>query len=369
MYFDFEGRHFDTPTIESALTWRDQLLLSIIAHAVAVVLVLLVPRLPFVAEAAARRAERLAELAQLQAEQQMALLDERDEPTFVFIEPLVELEATEPPQPNAVPSDRDRIAMSPERAEDPSNDLAFADGNSPEFVVREDLDDGPDEAEAAALDGLDAESGTEAEVPEEQLAEETAGQDEELDQVAEVADEPGRPTEFDESGRSVVADSSLTLPGTGPGDPDSPSERTDDIEDDGLLTRAMENLRRSVDEQTFLNRAGDPSRYGPWIQFDSKGVEFGPWIRRFAAQIRRNWFVPYAAMTMHGHVVLTFYVHRDGTISELQVVRPSGVDAFNNAAFNALLSSNPTQNLPEEYPDDRAFFTVTFFYNESPPLQ
>jgi len=25
--------------------------------------------------------------------------------------------------------------------------------------------------------------------------------------------------------------------------------------------------------------------------------------------------------------------------------------------------------LPPEYPSDRAFFTVTFYYNEAPPLQ
>jgi hypothetical protein len=42
------------------------------------------------------------------------------------------------------------------------------------------------------------------------------------------------------------------------------------------------------------------------------------------------------------------------------------VDSFNLAARNALLASNPTEPLPPEYPDDRAFFTVTFFYTESP---
>ena len=34
--------------------------------------------------------------------------------------------------------------------------------------------------------------------------------------------------------------------------------------------------------------------------------------------------------------------------------------------MNALLASNPTEPLPPEYPDDKAFFTVTFYYNESP---
>jgi TonB family protein len=71
-------------------------------------------------------------------------------------------------------------------------------------------------------------------------------------------------------------------------------------------------------------------------------------------------------MSMKGHVVITFNVHKDGSVSDLSVVGPSSIDAFNNAAFGALSASNPTQPLPPEYPSDKAFFTVTFFYNESP---
>ena len=39
---------------------------------------------------------------------------------------------------------------------------------------------------------------------------------------------------------------------------------------------------------------------------------------------------------------------------------------INNAAFGALAGSNPTQPLPPEYPSEKAFFTVTFYYNETP---
>ena len=85
------------------------------------------------------------------------------------------------------------------------------------------------------------------------------------------------------------------------------------------------------------------------------------------AQIYRNWFVPYAAMTMSGHVVLTFNVHKDGALTDLTVQRPSTVDAFTNSAFNAMRGSDPTFPLPEEYPDDQAFFTVTFYFNDRPP--
>jgi TonB family protein len=69
---------------------------------------------------------------------------------------------------------------------------------------------------------------------------------------------------------------------------------------------------------------------------------------------------------MRGHVMITFNVHKDGRITDLTVLKPSAIEAFTNAAFNALLSSNPTQPLPPEYPDDKAFFTVTFYYNEVP---
>ena len=49
------------------------------------------------------------------------------------------------------------------------------------------------------------------------------------------------------------------------------------------------------------------------------------------------------------------------------LVQPSSIDAFNNAAVNAIRGSNPTQSLPPEYPDENALFTVTFYYNETPP--
>jgi TonB family protein len=133
----------------------------------------------------------------------------------------------------------------------------------------------------------------------------------------------------------------------------------------GSLGEALKNLQKYVQQDTFNNQRGNVQDLGP-LQFDTKGVEFGPWIRRFVAQVRRNWFIPYAAMTMRGHVVLTFNVHRSGALTDVQIIEPSPIESFNIAAKNALLASNPTQPLPPEYPDDKAFFTVTFYYNESP---
>ena len=101
-----------------------------------------------------------------------------------------------------------------------------------------------------------------------------------------------------------------------------------------MLAEAIRNVQKYAGSETFHNpQGGAPDENFPSIQFDAKGVEFGPWLRRFIAQIRRNWFIPYAAMTMKGHVVVTFYVHKDGRITDLQVMKPSSVDAFTNSAL------------------------------------
>jgi TonB family protein len=134
----------------------------------------------------------------------------------------------------------------------------------------------------------------------------------------------------------------------------------------GSLGEALRDLQRYVQNETFDNPRGGDDRPGATIQFDTKGVEFGPWLRRFVAQVRRNWFVPQAAMVLSGHVVLQFNIHRDGSITDIAVLQPSSVDAFTNAAYGAIVTSNPTAPLPPEYPSDQALFTVTFYYNEEP---
>jgi len=132
----------------------------------------------------------------------------------------------------------------------------------------------------------------------------------------------------------------------------------------GNLGQSLKNLQQYLQNQNFDNQQGGNTDTNAAIQFDSKGVDFGSWLRRFEAQVRRNWFIPQSAMMLSGHVVLTFYVHKNGAISDLQVLAPSNVTSFNSSSFNALKLSNPTIPLPAEYPDEKAFFTVTFLYNE-----
>jgi outer membrane biosynthesis protein TonB len=276
----------------------------------------------------------LAGMTEAEIAQQVELRRQRERDAaerFVFVAPREDIEApTPPPTPNL--SDKNRMAQAPERSPNPTNPMPYSRGNTPERVETPGSPAPPPPQPADAGDG---------------------GRDQRQNQQAQ----PGQ------DGNQGA--SALILPGQPEAAPKGSSGRPGGLH--GTIGEALRNLQRYTQGERFDNPQGGAGAFGPAIQFDTKGVEFGPWVRRFIAQIKRNWFIPYAAMAMKGHVVITFYVHKDGTISQLAVPGPCSVDAFNNAAYNALVTSNPTYPLPAEYPSDRAFFTVTFYYNEVPP--
>jgi TonB family protein len=317
MYFDFEDGHPPIDPLPSALSRREGVLLAIIAHLLAVIAVLVIPELPWV-----QQLVRAAEVARVEPVQPR----EPERRRFILVQPRVDLQALRPP-PKAPLSDLDRQAAAPRLEQNPGNRQPRSLGNSPEYVER-----------------------TAPPAPGRGAGERSTGT-------------------RDENGAQAQDDAAMRLPDSeavtavNRNEAAGPPTAAGGL---GSLREALQNIDRYTERQQFHNPDGGGA-YGPWIQFDSKGVEFGPWIRRFVAQVKRNWFVPYAAMSLKGHVVITFNVHRNGALTDLTVVSPSGVDAFNHAAFNALVLSNPTQPLPAEYPDAKAFFTVTFFYNETPP--
>jgi TonB family protein len=306
MYFDFEDRYTDYTPVGGAIRRWDGVLISIGVHAVVLLLGLFAPALPLFSP-------------EPEVEAAAPPPEPRERPQFVFVQPRLDREA-ERPRERVEASDQNRIASAERPAPVPSNPLPYARGNSAERVEA-----APEER--ARGEGPEPEPTTEPPTPD--IVQRT-------------------PSPLPQQRAEVPA------PVTRPRPPQG-----------GSLGEALRNLQKYVDQESFNNDKGQAQNLGP-LQFDTKGVEFGPWIRRFVAQVRRNWFVPMAAMSLRGHVVLTFYVHRNGALTDVQVIKPSAVESFNIAARNALLASNPTQPLPPEYPDDKAFFTVTFYYNESP---
>jgi hypothetical protein len=227
-----------------------------------------------------------------------AQMQAQESPRFVFVQPRIDLKALKPPE-RAPASDADRQAQTRQRPPTATNPLPFAKGNSTDRTEES-------QREVARGDQVPQQQPTLQPQPESQEA--------------------------------------RVLPPSDEGYLRPPPQTTPQPRPAGSLGEALRNLQQYVQKQTFDNPQGGLNQPGAAIQFDTKGVEFGPWLRRFIAQVRRNWFIPQAAMTFHGHVVMQFNIHKDGTIT----------------------GSSPTEPLPPEYPTDQAFFTVTFYYNEDP---
>jgi TonB family protein len=309
IHFDFEERYQDEHVVGSAISRREGLIYAVVVHALLLAAFIFGPELGlFQPSPEEIEAQRL--------EQQRQLEQERNR-TFVFVQPKLDMPARQAP-PRAELSDIDRRAQTRERAPTPQNPLPFSRGNSAERT--------------------ESEEGERAKGPE-----------------TPEPPQPEQPKPEPPIARNLPqAPTGLQRP------PDSERPKG------GSLGDALKNLQRYVQNQTFNNPQGGNQDQGQQIQFDTKGVEFGPWLRRFVAQVRRNWFVPQAAMTFHGSVVLQFNIHKTGAITDVQIVRPSEIESFTRAAVNAIQGSNPTEPLPPEYPDEKALFTVTFYYNEQP---
>ena len=320
MYFNFDDNRPDTPRIPQPLSRREVVLLTINLHAFLVIAILLGPRIPWVRAMIERQQQEIAEQQRLAQEQQ------QERARFVFMQPRLDRTSPKPP-PIAELSDLDRRARTVERAPNPDNPLPFSRGNSPERM--------------------------EAEPP-------------------PTRRPAPQPAPAPQNGNSDAAKPPLTLPDAPsayarPSDASRQPERGPAV---GVIADAIRNVRRYAQQENFGNlRGGQAQDHGESIQFDSKGVEFGPWLARFVAQVRSNWMIPQAAMSMRGHVAITFFVHKDGRITDVSVAKPSTVDAFTLSGRNAILTSNPTIPLPAEYPDERCYFTVTFYFNERPPGQ
>ena len=105
------------------------------------------------------------------------------------------------------------------------------------------------------------------------------------------------------------------------------------------------------------------------FEFDAKGVDFGPWLRRFVTRVKRDWLVPAADVSKQGHVVVRFNIEKNGVIRDVIIVEPSEVEAFNQSVIAVLRKTSPTEPLPPEYPVDPMTMTATFYFNETPPKQ
>jgi TonB family protein len=116
-----------------------------------------------------------------------------------------------------------------------------------------------------------------------------------------------------------------------------------------------------------LNLPPSPGRQASRLELlsDPKGVDFRPYLLQVLASVRRNWFAVYpesARMGLRGKVETQFVIAKDGSVPKLVIVLHS-IPALERAAVAGIDASHPFPPFPADYSGDRIVLKLTFSYN------
>ena len=116
----------------------------------------------------------------------------------------------------------------------------------------------------------------------------------------------------------------------------------------------------------FDNPSGGLSGPLGGLSFDTPGFDWGPYARKIYWIIWTNWtrgWPPAAWAGLKGIVTVHFTIWKDGHISDITVLDPSGTPAFDTCASLALEASSPLPALPEDFPKESEGITARFLNN------
>ena len=126
IHFDFNERYQDEAVVGSAISRREGVLMSVVFHGALLALLIFAPQWPVFQPSP-------EDVAQAEEQRLLAEQRERENRTFVFVKPRVDLEAEKPPA-RAELADKDRVARAPQVAPNPTNPMPFSRGDSNERV-------------------------------------------------------------------------------------------------------------------------------------------------------------------------------------------------------------------------------------------
>ena len=296
---------------------------------------------------------------------------EEPEPLDALVEPpvpvpLPEEAVPEAPEAAPAPPPAEELVIPEAQIAVPStgfqNDLPFSEGEDEEFYIDHEMGD-----ELSAED----DASTSADEPE--LPAEIPATEEAADAAGEPALEvPGSAAEearlrFDaDAFRRLINDPAADVRRLGDELAMREARAQAEAEAERRSQGAPTDIWRFLEGKRFRNPEGGlVSNRNNTLYYDDRGANLVPWISRLIAEVRRNWYIPYAASYDRGHVAIAISVLRSGEIAWLQVVVPSGVPGFDNAAVGALRGAQLLP-LPDDYPGADFEIMLVFWYNEQP---
>jgi protein TonB len=82
-------------------------------------------------------------------------------------------------------------------------------------------------------------------------------------------------------------------------------------------------------------------------RFDQPDFNYSYYVERMLVTIGMNWFKPAESVPISP--MIRFRIERDGTVSDAQVERSSGLPFVDRAALRAVIASSPLPPLPQEF--------------------
>jgi len=121
------------------------------------------------------------------------------------------------------------------------------------------------------------------------------------------------------------------------------------------------------------NAAGQPNTSAKTlgnieVLSDTYGVDFGPYLSKVLAAVRRNWYVlipekARAPEMAYGKLAIEFAILPDGKVAAMKLVAPSGDVALDRAAWGGIANSVPFEPLPAQYAGPFLSLRFNFYYN------
>lgn len=188
------------------------------------------------------------------------------------------------------------------------------------------------------------------------------------DRARDEAGAGGEPSPRSDSGRGEPMPSAGSRQGEGAGE-ETPGTRS---------SGRRPSLRERLGQMALgaPGTGGAPLRYdnpvgglsGPHggLAFETSGYDWGPYARKIYWVIYNNWIrsLPPAAWAgFKGAVTVNFRIQRDGRVTDIQVVAPSGTPAYDRCATVALEASDPLPALPDDFKNESEGVTARFLYD------
>ena len=108
---------------------------------------------------------------------------------------------------------------------------------------------------------------------------------------------------------------------------------------------------------------------GP-LSFETQWYDWGEYAQSMVSRIRVNWYanMPQIIRTgIKGVVTIRFTIQRDGRITDVTILKSSGVPPYDYAARKAIELSSPLNPLPSDFPNANERVTAMFYYNTKIP--